>query len=266
MALLPLPDEAEAALRRFRQFYEQLFAIKHALREGDWAALVGGRPEGETVEMQVARSVQLRLRRAIAAQGFGGPVAAGAPAGVDPGYVMAAVADEALLHDVPWPGRDGWAETPLEQVLYRSRLAGDRIFQAISELTGRRAPDADGTAMTILLALELGFRGRYRASDVDVDAARRNDGEIEREKSRLYMLIFRARYEGMEERADLLVGAQEPLATRAPVRLPRLRPWLAALGGIVAGYLVLSWLIWLREVSDVVDSAGRFTAALHALR
>lgn len=37
-----LPDEADAALRRFRAFYEELFAIKQALREGDWLAVMGG--------------------------------------------------------------------------------------------------------------------------------------------------------------------------------------------------------------------------------
>jgi type VI secretion system protein ImpK len=256
-----LPDEADTALRRFRAFYEELFAIKQALREGDWLAVMGGRAMmGGAAEDQVARAVQMRLRRAIAAQGFGGPIPAGALAGIDPGYVMATVADEALLHGVSWPGRPFWIDTPLEQVLYRSRIGGDRIFQAVEDLTSRQRPDPDGTAMTILLALELGFRGRYRTADADVE--RENDAAIMRAKYRLFELIFRSRYLEDDKPVDLVVGATEPLGRRQPPRLPQLRPWLLAVSAVIAGYLALSWLIWIGEVAAIIDNAHHITAAL----
>jgi type VI secretion system protein ImpK len=171
---------------------------------------------------------------------------------------MAAVADEVLLHEVAWPGLDRWAETPLEQILYKSRIAGDRIFQAIDALSTRRDPDPEGTAMTILLALELGFRGRYSGAD--------DHGRIADDKQLLFALIFRARYAELGDMGDLLAGAAEPLAGYVPVRLPQLRPWSLAIVGAVACYLLVTLVVWLDQVGDVVDLARRIVATTPLLR
>jgi type VI secretion system protein ImpK len=242
-----LPMEAETALRRFRQFYEELFTVKRLLREGDWARLVGRRATAGSTEDQVLLAVRMRLRTAISAQGFGSGVAHHAPAGVDPGYVWTAVADAALLHDVSWPGRDGWAETPLEVVLYRSRIAGDRIFEAVEALTRRNTPDPDGVAMTILLAFEMGFRGRYHGID--------DDGEIDRLRTTLFGLVFHAPPGIPRDFGGLTVGATESLDARGSVRLPSIRPWGLAIGGVAIGYLLVSGLIWWNQVDDIVGTA-----------
>jgi type VI secretion system protein ImpK len=251
-----LPLEAERALRRFRQFYDELFTIKRLLREGDWATLIGRRAAVGTTEEQVLLAVRLRLRSAIAAHGFGGAASARTPGGIDPGYVWAAVADASLLHDVSWPGRDGWAETPLEVVLYRSRVAGDRIFEVIEELARCHTPDPDGIAMTILLALELGFRGRYHGND--------DHGEIERLKTRLHDLIFQGST-AFGEFDGLTVGAAEALSARFSTNLPSVRPWRLAIFGVVVGYLLLSWLIWWRQVGDIVLNARDAAKSLSLL-
>ena len=244
-----LPIEADAALRRFRQFYDELFTVKQLLREGDWPALLGYRPADPAhMEEEVLQAVRQRLRSAIAAQGFGGAVPQGAPAGVDPGYVMAAIADEALLHGVlAWPGRSRWHETPLEAVLYRSRIAGDLIFRAAEAVAKPQVHDPNGVAMSILLALEMGFRGRYHADDPH--------GEIPRVKERLLKVVFHNTDPGAITFGSLIAGAAEPLARHAPDRLPRLRPWGLAIGGVVTAYLLISWLIWRNQVSDVLRTA-----------
>jgi type VI secretion system protein ImpK len=249
-----LPPEAEAALRKFRQFYQELYAIKRQLADSDWGGVTGGRSIATGLPEALVRAVQQRLRRAIAAQGYGGPIAPGAPAGIDPGYVMAALADEALLHDVAWPGHDGWAELPLEDFLYRSRIAGDRIFQAVDILAARYTPDADGLAMTILLALEMGFRGRYHGVD--------DQGEIERVRLDLYQIVFRAR---PRESDGLVTGAAEKLAGANRVRLPPLQPWITATVAVGGGYLLLSLLLWWMQVSGVVASARGVATSLHGL-
>lgn len=243
-----LSVEADGALRRFRQFYNELYSIKRELLAGNEAALIGRRPAAGSPEEQLVLAVRQRLNGAIAAQGFGGAISAGAPAHVDPGYVMTALANSMLLHDVTWRGRDGWAERPLEVVLYRSRTAGDRIFDAVEELARRRTPDADGVAMTILLAFEMGYRGRYHGSD--------DRGEIERLKARLFDLVFHRSSATLDDFDGLTAGAAEPLAGRDPVRLPQVRPWGMAIGGVVVGYLLVSWLLWWAQVSDIVDDAA----------
>jgi type VI secretion system protein ImpK len=267
-----LAPEADAALRRFRQFYAELFAIKRLLREGDWSSLLGHRAAAGTLEQQILLAVRLRLRSAIVAPGFGAQASGaqglgfatqrlgfaeqglgfagaspGAPAGVDHGYVWAAVTDAALLHDVSWPGREGWAETPLEVVLYRTRIAGDRIFEAAEALIRRRTPDPDGLAMTILLAFEVGFRGRYRGTD--------DHGEIERLKVRLFDLVFHGSRILSDDFDELTVGAAEPLSIGSPVRLAQVRPWGMAVAGVVVFYLLASLSIWWNQVGDIADRA-----------
>jgi len=259
MAPPPLPPEAEAALRHFRQFYEELFTIKQWLREGDWTALLGHRPaDPGQLEAEMLLAVRVRLRSAIAAQGFGGAASVGAPAGVDPGYVMAAIADETLLHGVvSWPGRNGWHETPLEAVLYRSRIAGDRMFQAAEAVAKPQVHDAQGLAISILLALEVGFRGRYHAGDPH--------NEIQRVKESLLKAIFRNTDPGAIGSDSLLAGGAEPLTYREAARLPQVRPWGLAIGGVVAAYLLISWLIWRSEVSYVLHATRTALGAFQSL-
>jgi type VI secretion system protein ImpK len=257
MTVQTLPPEAQTALQKFRQFYQELHAIKRQLADSDWGGVTGGRSIATGLQEALVRAVQQRLRRAIAAQGYGGPIAPGAPAGIDPGYVMAALADEALLHDVAWPGHDGWAELPLEDFLYRSRIAGDRIFQAVEILAARYTPDGDGLAMTILLALEMGFRGRYHGVD--------DQGEIERIKLGLYQIVFRTRYRESDGLGTLVAGAVETLAHTSRVRLPPLQPWITAITAVCGGYLLLSMLLWWSQVSGVIASARRVAMSLHGL-
>jgi type VI secretion system protein ImpK len=257
MALPPLPPEAAAALRTFRQFYQELYAIKRQLADSDWGGVTGGRTLASGLAEALVRAVPQRLRRAIAAQGFGGPIAPGAPAGIDPGYVMAALADEALLHDVAWPGHDGWAELPLEDFLYRTRIAGERIFEAVDVLAARYTPDADGLGMTILLTLEMGFRGRYHGVD--------DQGEIERIKRVLYEMVFRTHHRETGSLGTLVTGATEPLAGIKRARLPPLQPWITATAVVLGGYLLVSLLLWWTQVSGVVASARRVATSLHGL-
>ena len=76
---------------------------------------------------------------------------------------MAAVADEVLLHGPAWPGQEAWPATLLEEALYGSRIAGERIFRTAHDLVESQ-PRRSGVAVSILLALMLGFRGRYHGN------------------------------------------------------------------------------------------------------
>jgi type VI secretion system protein ImpK len=247
-----LSVEVGTAVGRFRRFYDELFTVKRLLHEGDWAALLGHRAAAGAMEEQVLLAVRMRLRSAIVSQGFGGSGSRQAPTGVDCGYVWTAVADAVLLHDVSWPGREGWAETPLEVVLYRSRIAGDRIFEAVEDLTRRHGRDQDGLAVTILLALEIGFRGRFHGID--------DHGEIDRLKRRLFEMVFQA--PSLEDFGGLTAGAVDALGANLAARLPSVRPWRLAILGVAAGYLLLSGLIWWNQVADIVDKARDAASSL----
>ena len=253
-----LPAEAETALQRFRRFYGELFLVKRLLEAKDWAAFQGGRAAAGTPEEQVLLAVRARLRGAIATQGFGGQPPANAPAGLDPGYIWAALADAALLHDIDWPGREGWADRPLETDLYSTRIAGDRIINAVDELVRHRGPDPDGVAMTILLALAMGYRGRYRGHD--------DRGKIDDLKNRLLETVFRGSTARTGDFGGLTVGAAEPLDQPGAAGLLRLRPWIMAMVGIVVAYLLVTWWMWWGDVRDIVATASRAMKALELIR
>lgn len=81
----------------------------------------------------------------------------------DARYLKAALADEILLN-TPWIGRDYWTAHLLEAVLFRTSIAGGRIFERIEELLSNREPSRRDIARLYLFALALGFQGKYRGT------------------------------------------------------------------------------------------------------
>ncbi len=85
-------------------------------------------------------------------------------------YVMAAVADETFVHlqiepletqRKPWEGQQYWLENLLEMRLFRSHVAGERIFRNIENVLQRQDQAAEELAAVYLTVLALGFRGQF---------------------------------------------------------------------------------------------------------
>ncbi len=175
-------------MQQFRTFYRELFDIKQCIEAQRWSELSASpSPDGVSSPSEAApRAVFARLYRVITGQGFGlhgRERGDGAP--VDVGYVMAAVADEVLLHGPAWPGQETWSATLLEEALYGTRIAGERIFRTAHELLAGQL-SRSAVAVSVLLALMLGFRGRYHGTD--------DRGEITALKERLFGVIFHLPY------------------------------------------------------------------------
>src|SRR5262249_43959162 len=121
MNRLTLPTEALAAVQQFRKFYRDLFDIKQSIEAERWNELSAS-PSLDSVTLPggaAARAIFARLYRVIAGQGYGlRGRDRGNAAPVDVGYVMAAVADEVLLHGPAWPDQESWSATLLEDALY----------------------------------------------------------------------------------------------------------------------------------------------------
>lgn len=77
-------------------------------------------------------------------------------------YAMAALADDLFIHDVEWNGREVWRSALLEQALFRTRLAGERVFDRMEALLASNDRRLSQLAAVYLLLLGLGFKGRYR--------------------------------------------------------------------------------------------------------
>jgi len=271
MVALPTSRAARDAIIRFLAFNAELVDVK---RQAAGLAIVvagekpagsvpgaggppgGGAEDGEVPDAEIAELFQ-RLRTAICPGGT--PPAPGADGLPDIGYVMAALGDEAMLHEVGWPGRRQWLDTLLETSLYDSRVAGEDVFRhAMAILDGSVVGRSD-LAAAILLALSLGFRGRWRGAD--------DRGAIEGLRRRLFEHVFRHPPTHEVDWAAALPCAATPVldAGRAE-RMPRLFPWVAGIVGSLMATLAMTQLVWTHlsgELLHVANEVASFAMGAH---
>lgn len=252
------PPLAKAAIDRFLAFHAELVQAKRmadcqvaeAAHTGIGASTEND-GEGGTATLvdNTARTAQmdvfLRLRVAICPTGKPPPSLDGRP---DIGYVMAALADEALLHQVDWPGRQQWMGTLLEQSLYGSRVAGEEIFDLGQAIADGTIVGRTDLAAAILLALALDFRGRWRGVD--------DDGAIDRLRRQLYETVYSQPPPATLVWQSALASQVEPVLSGGRLlRLPRTAPWLAAIAAVAGITLAASAWLWSGATADVVETA-----------
>lgn len=163
--------------------------------------------------------------------------------------VMAALADEAFLLDLRWAGRQAWLAVLLEARLVDTRNGGSHFFEYANQLlrADDRGTSARAAAAVLLLALGLGFQGCYRGAE-----GRRS---LAGYRSKLYRLAS----DGDTAAPPSPVFAQAyRYCAVLPERRPpvSLRPAACAACWTLAGYLLLSLLLWLWTLAPFLDRAG----------
>lgn len=158
-------------------------------------------------------------------------------------YVFAAFADEIMLAN-QWNGRDIWLKNPLEVRLFGSQSAGDDIFLDIENGLADYEIGKRDLARTYLMALNLGFKGRYKDTP--------SEEVINSHKSALFLLI-NDRDASREEAGKIFLGNvyQYNQTGGAPKLMPYLRPWLVSIAFVVILYIIASHLIWSSKVADL---------------
>lgn len=231
MSTLALETVSDDSLvRQFRHFYEELERI--------WQAAP---PCSNTAEAVVlARQVSRQLENLIEMQSLeyrqvGSRFAQ--QAAQDARYLKAALADEVLLRQ-DWSGRDIWSQHLLEASMFRSSVAGQKVFDDIKQLLRAREPAQRTLAQLYLFTLALGFQGQYRDQNAqDLLAGLRRE---------LFQFVF-------QRQADLAgrdrVLSPQPYANTlshiAPKRMAPLNRWKLIFVASVIGLLVISELLWL---------------------
>ncbi|MFP4127312.1 MAG: DotU family type IV/VI secretion system protein [Alphaproteobacteria bacterium] len=152
-------------------------------------------------------------------------------------FALAAIADEWLLNRAPWPGQAAWPSLLLEEALFGTRVAGERVF-LLADAAMRSPPGLDRTLAAVLLTgFLLGFEGRYRGAVATERLALYREG--------LYRTVFGRPVDPSGELGGLLPVPRPAVAPETPVRtLPSLRPWVAAAIVLVLAYFVGAHLIW----------------------
>ncbi|NOT89662.1 MAG: type IV secretion protein DotU [Lysobacter sp.] len=229
-------------LARFAEFFAAVVDSKQAIAEGRLGAVlsVGDEPQptdpGDLAARLSARlAAVLRLQeKEVSRSGKPDEIHAHRKAM----YIMAAVTDEVYILEVDWAGRDAWIDVLLEYNFFQSRNAGTRFFEMADELLAAQIHDPlqVDLAAVMVMALQLGFKGRYRGtvSDAELDALR----------NRLFRLVER-------EHGALATGMAFPQTTDAlqaggtPERLAPLSPWYTAAAMVLIVYLAISSVMWL---------------------
>ncbi|ATB28912.1 hypothetical protein MEBOL_002361 [Melittangium boletus DSM 14713] len=205
-------------LERTRALFTELLQLSQRLR-------VISRPSGQVLPGPSVEEIRQRLLARVEQQ----TRLEGAPRGSlqerqleQCRYVLATFADE-LLVNTPWYGRDAWREGLLEDVLFGTHHAGERIFEDVQRLLRDRDPTQAEMADVYLLALALGFQGRYR--DHGEEALLH---ELQRQ---LFVLAHQRQPEPDAPSRRLMPQAYaHTLDERTDRRLAPRWPWAAAIG------------------------------------
>lgn len=167
-------------------------------------------------------------------------------------YVMAALADEIFLH-LDWSGRTAWRDDLLETRLFGTYAAGEKLFQRLDKLLQGGDRVQAELAVVYLLALSLGFRGKYRGA--------KHDQKLIDYRKQLYSYIYQRRPDLADQTRRLTAQAYDH--TQADAR-PRMLPsptrwyWLFALALI--GYVLLGHVLWdgaVAELQALLAGGGR---------
>lgn len=241
----------------FRAFHGKVVSLRERAARNDPDLVAGaskgdGKADGPEAKAQAvsAQLIQYLDDAARQAESAGGAFAAHQFS--DAQYVMAAVADEIFLHFVNWDGKRFWKDNLLESRLFGTFVAGERLFRKIEALLKRRDPADWELGAVYLMALALGFRGRYRGVD--------DKGTVARLQSELYTFVFGHRPETIDHTTPLFDAAYAPpLSQPADRRLPYLRKWIIAITAIVVLFLIVQHALWFSATTglvDIIDQVG----------
>lgn len=240
-------------LARFAEFFDEVVAIKLAIADGRLGAMlaVGDEPP-PTDPGDLAARVSARLASTLLAQ-RNDIARTGTPREMEAYeqalYVMTALTDELFILDIDWPGRDAWMDTLVEHRIFRSRNAGVRVFEMADALLAEPAIDrlqAD-VAAVMVLALRLGFKGRYRGEH--------GEPELRRLRARLYRVVEREHDGGLQLPTFPQAGEQTQ-SGGTPARLAPLSPWYVGAAIALVAYLLVSSAVWLMLIEPFRQAVG----------
>lgn len=229
---MPMPDislpssSSTPLLDRSRVLFAEILQLRQRLQAISTPTRFNSRfTPGPTVE-ELRRQLLHRVREQTSPEG--------APRGAlierhleECRYVLAAFADEVMVH-TPWYGHEAWRENLLEDELFGTHVAGDRLFEEVERLLRERDPARAEVAAVYLLALALGFQGRYRGLGAEALLQ-----DLQRQ---LFTLVWQRRPDpGSPTRRLVAQSYEHTLDERTDRRFERRWPWTTAIAAVLVG-------------------------------
>lgn len=230
------PGDGASLTELFRDFYGRVMAAG-ARMEGDAGA----------VSLDDAQAPLLAFLESMAAAGED-RYATDSPSLRQARYLMACFADDRLGRG-DGPAGAEWRGSALESRLFQSAEGGSEVFRRIDRLLEIGDPGRRDLAAAYLLALALGFRGRY--------AGENGERRLADYRRRLLALAAPER-QGDDAARWITPSAYGHTLDRVRVALlPDLGTWAWIAGGAVLLLLVVSYLIFSDETSAIAGTVTR---------
>jgi len=254
--MMSISEEIENVflLEKFREFYTEVISQKNEI-------LSGAKPSAEMEDEAsgYAYPVHKKLMRVLEEQVYDAR-RQGGEYGIqfykEAQYVMAALADDIFLN-LNWKGREEWKADLLEFDLFGTYVAGELLFQKTEELLKERNPADKDMAAIYLLALSLGFKGKFRDQN--------DGGKLDLYRGQLFSFIFRKKPEFLKDTAQrLFPTAYSYTVTQGEdKKLPYFSDWVWLVIGLALLFLVVSSGIWIYFTDslfkDVEELIANFT-------
>jgi type VI secretion system protein ImpK len=179
-------------------------------------------------------------------------------------YVMAALADEIFL-DLEWEERGFWLSNLMESEIFGTHFAGQEFFRRLDLLLAERDPVYRGLGEVYLMALSLGFRGKYRVGDHGA-ILDRDRLKLESYRRQLFHFVFR-REPGLDDEARHLFPEAYPDKRREETkrRLHSPRAWIILLCGVILAYITLTHGIWVKLTAQLFEVDTQIESHLEEL-
>jgi type VI secretion system protein ImpK len=180
------------------------------------------------------RLVSLFQRQAITAWRYGGTY--GAEFYKEAQYVMVALADEIFLH-MEWEGQRAWGSNLLESKIFHTHAAGELFFAKMDRLLREQNPVYRDLAAVYLMALSLGFRGKYYGRD--------DRGQLALYRQQLFAFICRREPDLDDETRYVFPEAYyHNVREERQRRLSDPRKWIVVLCLVLIVYTAATHAIW----------------------
>jgi type VI secretion system protein ImpK len=251
--MMTTEEGSSLLLAQFRDFYSELINLKKLIRAGATFGAMGS-PESNVGD-RTANAVADRLAAVMEQQSM----LAGRKGSDYTGfyrqaeYVMAALADEILLHHLNWEGKQAWNNHLIEYRLFKTRIAGEEFFTRLDRLLQTPDPMYRDLATVYLLAIMLGFRGKYYGAhdQVKIDSYRRQ----------LFTFIFHGQPELRKETKKLFPEAYlHTVEEGAGRKVPQVKIWYLLLAALMIVYIVVARSIWVNSTEELEGITTRIEA------
>jgi len=229
-------------LKDFKTFYEEVVMLKASALSGEFLSTSEDGKEGESL----SKKIHDRLYNLLDSQyqyieKHGGGYAARYYREAQ--YIMVGLADEIFIN-LKWVGQDEWENNLLESKIFNSQVAGEKLFKNLDQfLSVRDSANAD-IGVLYLLALGLGFKGRYR----DIDSK----GALKKYRDQLFSRLMQDSPAVLDGVSELFPQAyQHTIDQRDAMKMPMTRNWVMGLCGVVVAFIILSQIVWVTETNDM---------------